>query len=147
MLDEQNPQIEVAHSTEEMFHILESLRVEGFHTKDIHIMAKNSAQLEAVKWEPDVIIHEAGNWMDQFKSWFTGESAVTEGVKRFDLTDGQTAYYGQQLEQGAIVLYVEQDDKRERLESTDDLQTSRLTVLEPFNDTIDHAERSPPREK
>ncbi len=110
MMNEQNPQIEVAHTREEMFQILERMRLEGYHTEDIHIIAKDSNQFEDVKWDANVKTHEAGNWLDQFKSWFTGDTAVTEGLKRFDLTEGQTAYYAQLVEQGAIVLFAERED-------------------------------------
>lgn len=87
MMNEQNPKIEVAHTRDEMLHILETMRTEGFHKEDIHIIAKDSQQLEDVKWDDDVHTHEAGNWVDQFKSWFTGDSAVTEGLKRFNLSE------------------------------------------------------------
>jgi len=110
MMNEQNPRIEVAHTKEEMFHILESMRLEGYRTEDIHIIAKDANQFEDVKWDAAVKTHEAGNWLDQFKSWFTGDTAVTEGLKRFDLTEGQTAYYAQLVEQGAIVLFAERED-------------------------------------
>ena len=128
----QNQRIEVAHSQQEMLSILDNLRADGFNYQDINIITKDSAQLESVKWDGDVKTHEAGNWVDQFKSWFTGDSAVTEGLKRFDLTDGQIAYYGQLLEQGAIVLFAEQEDAH----------ALNQAAPEPFNDTIDHAGNS-----
>lgn len=40
MMNEQNPKIEVAHTRDEMLHILETMRTEGFHKEDIHIIAK-----------------------------------------------------------------------------------------------------------
>ncbi|MEX3746845.1 MULTISPECIES: general stress protein [Lysinibacillus] len=107
MMNEQNSQIEVAHTRKEMLHILESMRLKAFQIEDIHIIAKDPSKLEDVKWDTDVKTHEVGNWVDQFKSWFTGESAVTEGLKRFDLTEGQTAYYAQLVELGAVVLFTE----------------------------------------
>lgn len=42
MMNEQNPRIEVAHTKEEMFHILENMRLEGYRTEDIHIIAKDA---------------------------------------------------------------------------------------------------------
>ena len=129
---EQNIRIEVAHSQEEMLRILDYMRGDGFSYQDIHIITKDSTHFEDVKGDTDVITHAAGNWMDQFKSWFTGESAVTEGLKRFALTDGQIALYAQWLEQGAIVLYAERDDVRPN--------EAHITVPKPFNDTIDNAD-------
>ncbi|MGE7094279.1 general stress protein [Lysinibacillus sp. NPDC048646] len=147
MMNEQNPQIEVAHTKEEMLHILESMRLAGYHTEDIHIIAKDQSQLEDVKSDADVRTHEAGNWIDQVKSWFTGESAVTEGLKRFDLSDGQTAYYAQLVEQGAIVLFAERDDISEPLTTATYDEENRYRhdpldphVTSPFNDTVDNVE-------
>ncbi|MFF2177615.1 general stress protein [Lysinibacillus sp. NPDC058147] len=108
MKNVQNPEIEVAHTREEMLHILESMRLDAYQIEDIHVIAKDPSHFEDVKWDANVKTHEVGNWMDQFKSWFTGESAVTEGIKRFDLTEGQTAYYAHLVEQGVIVLFAEQ---------------------------------------
>ncbi|MFJ5763972.1 general stress protein [Lysinibacillus sp. NPDC093210] len=110
MMNEQNPKIEVAHTREEMFHILKCMRMEGYNADEIHIISRESDEIKDVKSNGDVKTHEAGNWLDQIKSWFTGETAVTEGLKRFDLTEGQTAYYAQLVEEGAIVLYAEHDD-------------------------------------
>ncbi|MEK5486171.1 MULTISPECIES: general stress protein [Lysinibacillus] len=124
MMNEQNPQIEVAHTRDEMLHILESMRLEGYQQDDIHIIAKDSEQFEDVKWDADVQTHEAGNWVDQFKSWFTGDSAVTEGLKRFNLSEGQIAYYAHLVEQGSIVLYAERED------DVDPLQAHSETVAE-----------------
>ncbi len=117
MMNEQHPQIEVAHTKDEMLHILESMRLEGYHKEDIHIIAKDPEQLEDVRWDEDVQTHEAGNWRDQFKSWFTGDSAVEEGLKRFNFTEGQTAYYAHLVEQGSIVLFAEHDDDLPPLET------------------------------
>ncbi|MFJ6264547.1 hypothetical protein ACIQGW_05915 [Lysinibacillus xylanilyticus] len=50
--------------------------------------------------------------MDRFKSWFTGETAVTEGLKRYNLTEGQTAYYAHLVEQGVIVLFAQHSTRR-----------------------------------
>ncbi|MFJ7954224.1 general stress protein [Lysinibacillus sp. NPDC096418] len=128
MKNEQNQRIEVAHSQEEMLRILASMREEGIHDQDINIITRDSSQFEDVKEDTDIKTHAAGNLFDQVKSWFTGDSAVMEGLKRFDLTDGQIAYYGHLLEHGAIVLFAEQE--------------SNVVLPEPFIDTIDHAESS-----
>jgi len=117
MMNEQNPKIEVAHTRDEMLHILENMRMEGYHQDDIHIIARDSQQFEDVKWDADVQTHEAGNWVDQFKSWFTGDSAVTEGLKRFNLSEGQIAYYAHLVEQGSIVLYAEHEDDVDTLQT------------------------------
>jgi len=129
MMNEQNPKIEVAHTRDEMLHILEHMRMEGYHQDDIHIIARDPQQFEDVKWDADVQTHEAGNWVDQFKSWFTGDSAVTEGLKRFNLSEGQIAYYAHLVEQGSIVLYAEHEDDVDTLQTypeTTEEQEERL---------------------
>lgn len=154
-MSEQNPHIEVAHSKEEMLEILKQMHSQGFHMHNIHIIAKDSTSFEGIKWETDVNTHEAGNWLDQFKSWFTGESAVKEGVKRFHLSEGQTAYYAQLVEQGSIVVFgekVETDapvtiaiDQEENRYWSNPLEP-RVTAPEPFIDTIDNIETPQQRE-
>lgn len=42
MMNEQNPKIEVAHTRDEMLHILEHMRMEGYHQDDIHIIARDA---------------------------------------------------------------------------------------------------------
>ncbi|KOS63433.1 general stress protein [Lysinibacillus agricola] len=129
MINEQNPQIEVAHTREEMLHILESMRLEAYQIEDIiHIIAKDPRQFEDVKWDADVKTHEVGNLVDQFKSWFTGESAVTEGLKRFNFTVGQTAYYAHHVEQGAIVLFAEREDSIESRTTSTLSEDNRLST-------------------
>lgn len=154
-MNEQNPHIEVAHSKEEMLEILTNMHGQGFHTSDIHIIAKDATPFEDIKWDTDVKTHEAGNWVDQFKSWFTGESAVKEGIKRFHLSEGQTAYYAQLVEHGAIVVFAEKSDTDGPLEIAIDQGENRyrhnpleprVTAPEPFIDTIDNAETPQQRE-
>jgi len=154
-MNEQNPHIEVAHSKEEMLAILTNMYSQGYHTNDIHIIAKDSTPFEDIKWETDVKTHEAGNWFDQFKSWFTGESAVKEGIKRFHLTEGQTAYYADLVEHGSIVIFAEKADTDGPLEIAVDQEGNpyrhdplepRMTAPEPFIDTIDNVETPQQRE-
>jgi len=153
-MNEQNPHIEVAHSKEEMLDILTNMHSQGFHTSDIHIIAKDATPFEDIKWDTEVNTHEAGNWVDQFKSWFTGESAVKEGIKRFHLSEGQTAYYAQLVEHGAIVVFAEREtdarvqiaiDQEENRYRHNPLEP-RVTAPEPFIDTIDNAETPQQRE-
>jgi len=133
MMNEQNPKIEVAHTREEMFHILKCMRMEGYDTDEIHIISKEAHEIDDVKSNVDVKTHEAGNWFDQIKSWFTGETAVTEGLKRFDLTEGQTAYYAQLVEEGAIVLYAEHIDNNVNPNTSTLLANSKRAQLDPFD--------------
>ena len=135
MMNEQNPKIEVAHTREEMYQILKSMRMEGYHTDEIHIIAKEAGEMDDLKWNADVKTHEAGNWFDQIKSWFTGDTAVAEGLKRFDLTEGQTAYYAQLVEEGAIVLYAEHDDNVNPKPSTL-IAESKRAQLDPFDTRV-----------
>ncbi|AHN21501.1 general stress protein [Lysinibacillus varians] len=154
-MNEQNPFIEVAHSKEEMLEILKQMHNRGFHTNDIHIIAKDATPFADIKWETDIHTHEAGNWLDQFKSWFTGESAVKEGVKRFHLSEGQTAYYAQLVEHGAIVVFGEKANTDAPVTIAIDQEENRywhnpleprVTAPEPFIDTIDHVETPEQRE-
>lgn len=104
---ESNRRIEVARTEEEMYEKLELLQEQGYAESDIHVISKENAHLHTLNRHSDVSTHEAGSFMDTFKSWFTGEDAVTEGLRKLDLNDHETERYAKEVANGSIVLYTD----------------------------------------
>lgn len=104
---ESNRRIEVARSEEEMYEKLELLQEQGYAENDIHVISRESAHLNTLNRHSDVSTHEAGTFVDKFKSWFTGEDAVTEGLRKLDLDEYETERYAKEVSEGSIVLYTD----------------------------------------
>jgi hypothetical protein len=104
---ESNRRIEVARTEEEMYGKLELLQDEGYSEGDIHVISSESTHLQTLNRHSDVSTHEAGTYMDKFKSWFTGEDAITEGLRKLDLNEQETEHYSQAVAGGSIVLYTD----------------------------------------
>ncbi|KGR86152.1 general stress protein [Lysinibacillus odysseyi] len=106
---DKNYRIEVANGHEDFFYKLETLKAEGFSERDIHIFSKDVSTFENLKADSDIHTHEAGNWIDKFKSFFTGEDAVTETLRQIDLTEEEISYLSHELSQGASIIYARKD--------------------------------------
>ncbi|HSO58829.1 MAG TPA: general stress protein, partial [Paenisporosarcina sp.] len=104
---ESNRKIVVARNEEEMYEKLEQLKANGFAESDIHVISKNHTHINALNQHSEVATHEAGTFMDKFKSWFTGEDAVTEGLRKLDLNEAETERYYKDVSSGGYVLYTE----------------------------------------
>ncbi len=102
-----NRRIEIAHSQDEIFEKLELLQTEGYSESDIHVISKERGDLSTLSRHTDVSTHEAGSMMDTFKSWFTGETAISEGLKNLDLSEEETERYTREVASGGIVLYTD----------------------------------------
>ncbi|MFJ7826110.1 general stress protein [Psychrobacillus sp. NPDC096623] len=104
---ESNRRIEIARTEEEMYERLEGLQNQGYAESDIHVISTENAHLNALSRHSDVSTHEAGTFMDKFKSWFTGEDAIAEGLRKLDLTEEERASYAEEVARGSIVLYTD----------------------------------------
>ncbi|QFF97755.1 hypothetical protein PB01_02415 [Psychrobacillus glaciei] len=145
---ESNRRIEVAHSEEEMYEKLELLQEQGYAESDIHVISKENAHLNTLNRQSEVSTHEAGSFIDKFKSWFTGEDAVTEGLRKLDLNEHETERYSKEVANGCIVLYTDvlthaddasygtHQNEFEYMESvvTDVVQSPFVETEEPLSD-------------
>jgi hypothetical protein len=104
---ESNRKIEVARTEDEMYEKLEQLKANGYSESDIHVISKDHLHMSTLNRHSEVATHEAGTFMDKFKSWFTGEDAVTEGLRKLDLNDAETERYSKDVASGGFVLYTE----------------------------------------
>ncbi|TQR05723.1 general stress protein [Psychrobacillus soli] len=102
-----NRRIEIARSEEEMYEKLELLQEQGYAESDIHIISQEGAHLYTLNRHSEVSTHEAGTFVDRFKSLFTGEDAITEGLRKLDLSTEETEQYAGEVARGSIILYTD----------------------------------------
>ena len=104
---ESNRRIEIARTEEEMYEKLEGLQNQGYGESDIHVISTENAHLNTLSRHSEVSTHETGTFMDKFKSWFTGEDAVAEGLRKLDLSEEERTRYAGEVARGSIVLYTD----------------------------------------
>lgn len=104
---ESNRRIEIARTEEEMYEKLEGLQNQGYAESDIHAISTENAHLYTLSRHSEVSTHETGTFMDKFKSWFTGEDAVAEGLRKLDLSEEERTRYAGEVARGSIVLYTD----------------------------------------
>lgn len=107
MSNEMNRRIEVARSEEELYNKLETLTSQGYKESDIHVVSKDHGHIHTLNKHSEVSTHEAGTVMDKFKSWFTGEDAVTEGLRKLNLTEEEKGRYSHSVANGGFLLYTD----------------------------------------
>lgn len=102
-----NYNIEVAHSKNEAMAIIDRLKNDGIPKGQINLVGKDLDEFTDLKWDPAVDVHNAGNFADKFKSMFTGEDAVMEGLKDADLPESQLLHYKNVVENGGVLIYTD----------------------------------------
>ncbi|MDN4494426.1 general stress protein [Ureibacillus aquaedulcis] len=100
--------IEVAHTTQEAMAIIDRLKNDGIPKGQINIVGKDLVEFTNLKWDADVDVHNAGNFGDKFKAFFTGEDAVMEGLRDADLPESQLLHYKQVVENGGVLIYTDE---------------------------------------
>lgn len=105
---ESNRRIEVARTEDEMYERLEQFKLEGYAESDIHVISSDRNHMHTLNRYSEVSTHEAGTFMDRFKSWFSGDDAIKEGLRKMDLTDSETERYARDVATGGFVLFTEQ---------------------------------------
>ncbi|MET1015120.1 MAG: general stress protein [Paenisporosarcina sp.] len=104
---ETNRRIEVARTEEELYNKLEDLTTKGYKESDIHVISKDHGHIHTLNKHSEVSTHEAGTVKDKLKSWFTGEDAITEGLRKLDLTEDEKNRYSHDIASGGFVLYTD----------------------------------------
>ena len=107
--DPGNLHIEVAHTRSEAMGIIERLKNTGTPLSQIHLVGKDLTEFAEFKWDADVEMHRTGNAADKFKSLFTGEDAVVEGLKGTDLPETQIEHYKQVVDNGGVLIYTKKE--------------------------------------
>ncbi|MER2006590.1 MAG: general stress protein [Psychrobacillus sp.] len=128
-----NRKIEIARTEEDMYEKLEHLQKQGYEESDIHVISSESTHLNALNRYSDVTTHEAGTFIDKFKSWFTGESAIVEGLKKLDLTEEEAEQYAKEVASGSIVLYTDAVPEGDSLGASANAEAAATT---DYTDTV-----------
>ncbi|MGF9978194.1 general stress protein [Viridibacillus arvi] len=142
--------IVVVYGTQAVLNKIEELRSGGIISNDIHIFTKDSSKFANLKWNSDIKRHPTGNWVDQFKSWFSDDSAIEEGLKKLNLTDEENAHCTRILEAGGTLLVTGQDPFNDLGHSDKIIDENDAMIDEPIHhdeqmidreDSIDRRER------
>lgn len=112
-----NLHIEVAHTRNEAMEIIDRLKTSGTPMGQIHLVGKDLDAFADLKWDADVDMHRTGNAVDKFKSLFTGEDAVMEGLRGADIPEAQLEHYKQVVENGGVLIYLD-DEMDEYIDRT-----------------------------
>ncbi|PSL31630.1 heat induced stress protein YflT [Planomicrobium soli] len=110
---EKNKQvIAVVYSEQEAIAKIRELKLEGYDEHNIHIMAKDESRFNHIEQESEVSVEKATSFKDSFKGIFKGGANALDGIKSFGLSDSETERYSENVSQGGILIYVENERKR-----------------------------------
>ncbi|AYC28873.1 general stress protein [Paenisporosarcina cavernae] len=104
---ETNRHVEIARTEDEMYERLEAMKAQGFNESDIHVISKDHGHMHTLNRFSEVSAHEAGTFMDKFKSWFSGTDATSEGLRKLNLEDTERQRFAREVENGGFVLYTD----------------------------------------
>lgn len=104
--------IAVVYSEQEAVSKIHDLKLQGYDEDKIHVMAKNQSDFDSIENESGVDGEKAGSLKDSFKGIFSGGAKALEGVKSLGLNDSETERYSENISQGGILIYVENERKR-----------------------------------
>lgn len=94
--------IYVAHSTQEMLDKLEEFEEMQVANRMIHIITRDAREFASLKWDANIRTHETDNWLADL---FGGDDDT--GLSVMDLSESEKAEYKRELEEGAIIMYLE----------------------------------------
>ncbi len=94
----------VAHSTQELMDKLAEFEEMQVANRKIHIITRDAREFASLKWDAHIRTHETDNWL---ASLFGGDDDT--GLSVLELSDAEKAEYKRELEEGAIIMYMEGD--------------------------------------
>ncbi|KGR83505.1 general stress protein [Lysinibacillus odysseyi] len=96
--------IYVAHSTQEMLDKLTEFEEMQVANRMIHIITRDAREFASLKWDAHIRTHETDNWLANL---FGGDDDT--GLNMIGLSEAEKAEYKRELEEGAIIMYMEGD--------------------------------------
>ena len=110
----------VAHSTQEMMDKLAEFEEMQVANRMIHIITRDAREFASLKWDAKIRTHETDNWL---ASLFGGDDDT--GLSVMDISEAEKAEYKRELEEGAIIMYMEGDISFEPEKVSGDLAVKR----------------------
>ncbi|RHW33976.1 hypothetical protein D1B33_14305 [Lysinibacillus yapensis] len=97
--------IEVAYTKQEAVEIIKRLKNDEIPKGDIHVVGKELVEFANLKWDAEINLHRIGNNGDKITSFFTGENADIEGLKRAKLPEDELHRFQQIVDNGGVLIY------------------------------------------
>lgn len=94
--------IYVAHSTQEMLDKLTEFEEMQVANRLIHIITRDAREFASLKWDAHIRTHETDNWLADL---FGGDDDT--GLNVIGLSEMEKAEFKNELEEGAIIMYME----------------------------------------
>ncbi|TWT27936.1 general stress protein [Planomicrobium sp. CPCC 101110] len=111
-MEKEKQVIAVVYSEQEAISKINELKLQGYDEKKIHVMAKDQSHFDVIGQKSDIEVEKAGAIKDSFKGIFSGGSKALEGVKSLGLSKSETERYSENVSEGGILIYVENESKR-----------------------------------
>ena len=88
---------------------INELKSQGHSEDDMYLIAKRGEQLAMFRdyTKAHLSTEEGGDWMDNFKSLFSGEASLKNAFNHMGFEPNDSDAYYQQVESGKILLYVD----------------------------------------
>lgn len=105
----------------ELVHRMDELKREGWPEDHIYVVVKDEDQLTMVRSRTDAEIKSADDsWWDRFMGFISGEDHVHRMVDGLDFGPAETEQYYREIDQGGMLLYVDQGQASQRfMKNTD----------------------------
>ncbi|MFD1706908.1 YsnF/AvaK domain-containing protein [Siminovitchia sediminis] len=140
--------IGVFYSEEEAIRKVEELETQGLNPSDIYAVAKDEDDLSMVRGRTNIDVRSAGggNWFDRFVSFITGEEPVRDALHNAGLTGPEMDDYYRDIDNGAILLYVDEEygrlhDEKTLFTDEDSANVSNVDAIPHTDaDVVPHSE-------
>ena len=130
-------------SEHEVLNKIDELKVEGYSEEDIYVVTNNEDSLSIVRGQTDVDLKSAeGNWFDKFIAFLSGDEPVRAAFNDMGLTEEESSRYYNEVKNGSILLYVDQEYGRTIDERQNEFLNSYSDPNLGANRTIDNLDAS-----
>ncbi|WP_301108123.1 general stress protein [Sporosarcina sp.] len=111
----------------ELVRRMDELKREGWPEDHIYVVVKDEDQLTMVRSRTDAEIKSAtDSWWDRFMGFISGEDHVHRMVDGLDFGPAETEQYYREIDQGGMLLYVDQGQVSQRfMKNTDYYRVNR----------------------
>jgi len=104
--------IGVYHSESALLDKVEELKAQGIADDNIYVVAKNDTDLSMLRsrTSADIQTTDHESWLDKFMDFLSGKDHVNGMLHHLGLSDDEAERYYQDIENGGLLLYVDQGE-------------------------------------